>query len=150
MLIPQQYHSAVIGKKGVNSQKISDKFHVNIQFQAKEGSSNQQQSQASSSNGGDSHNHSQEENETAGGSSASSVGNSPAKTNGNGVSADIVLISGFKDDCEKAREALLQLVPQHEDVPFPAKFHKELLADKAKILKDLQQDHNVQINVPKK
>jgi hypothetical protein len=130
----------VIGKKGANSQKISDEFRVNIQFHAK----------GSEANGGE-HNQSQEggENETATTTSpASSADNSPSKSNGG--SPDTVLISGFKDDCEKAREALLALVPQREEVAFSAKYHKDLLADKAKILKDFQNDYNVQVNVPKK
>lgn len=163
--IPQQYHAVVIGKKGVNSQKISEEFHVNIQFHAKDdskpannnrqGGQNQQQKRqkggAAGTNGGDnSHNQSQEEADTpADSSSPPSSAGSPAKTT-NGTSPDIVLISGFKDDCEKARDALLQLVPQREDIPFPAKFHKELLAEKAKILRDLQEDHHVQVNVPKR
>lgn len=140
VVIPQQYHAAVIGKKGANSQKISDDFHVNIQFHAK----------GSEANGGE-HNQSQEggENETATTTSpASSADNSPSKSNGS--SPDTVLISGFKGDCEKAREALLALVPQREEVAFSAKYHKDLLADKAKILKDFQNDYNVQVNVPKK
>lgn len=151
--IPQQYHAAVIGRGGVNSQKISDEFHVNIQFHAKgqEESRNHRGGKSKTTNG-DSHNHSHEDVDTPADSSSppSSIGNSPAKTNGAGESPDIVLISGFKDDCEKARDALLQHVPLREDVHFPAKFHKDLLADKAKLLKDLQQDKKVQVNVPKK
>jgi hypothetical protein len=138
----------VIGKKGANSQKISDVFHVNVQFKAKSSdqqsnSNNNQQAGSSDQpeNGNDSH--SQEDD--AG--SSPSPDNSPSKSS---ESPDVVLISGFKDDCEKARDALLSLVPQSEEVHFPARFHKDLLADKAKILKDLQQKHNVQVNVPKR
>jgi hypothetical protein len=106
--IPNKYHASVIGKKGVNTQRISDDFNVDIQFSAKQdGSEGEQQS-------------------------------------------DIVTVSGLKEDCERAKEALLALVPTTEQVHFPHKFHKDLLANKAEILRDLTSKYNVQINVPNK
>ena len=63
---------------------------------------------------------------------------------------DIVLISGLKDDCERAKQALLDLIPISVDVTFPQKFHKNLLENKAEILRSLGDKHDVQINVPKK
>lgn len=65
-------------------------------------------------------------------------------------SVDIVLISGLKDDCEKAKQALLSLIPITEEAPFPQKYHKNLLENKAEILRDLGIKYDVQVNVPKK
>jgi hypothetical protein len=148
--IPQQYHAAVIGKKGANSQRISDEFRVNIQFQPKGGEGKPEKAEKPekpSQAGNDSSQHSQEDDATnTTGSSPSSPVNSPSKSSsssGGAGSADIVLISGFKDDCERAKEALLALVPLKEDVPFPGKFHRDLLADKAKMLNDIQDEHKV-------
>lgn len=125
--IKHKNHPAVIGKSGVNSQRISNDFNVNIQFPAR--------IQAEQENG--------EQQELNGANTESADPSSPSKL-------DIVLISGFKDDCEKAKEALLSFVPVEENFSFPSKFHKELLANKAEILKDFTQKYNVQINVPKK
>jgi polyribonucleotide nucleotidyltransferase len=139
VVIPQQHHAALIGKGGANSQKISDEFRVNILFQAK--SHNEQDASAAA---------------TASAENGSAESTAEEATNGHAhpgspsKSADVVIISGFKDDCEKAREALLALVPVSEEVKFAAKFHKDLLADKAKLLRDFTQKYNVQVNVPKK
>jgi hypothetical protein len=62
----------------------------------------------------------------------------------------LITISGLREDCAKAKEALLDLVPVTEQVPFPHKFHKELLANKAEILRELTNSTGVQINVPPK
>lgn len=64
--------------------------------------------------------------------------------------SDIIIISGLKDACEKAKEALLALVPTNENFDFPQKFHMNLLVNKAEVLRDLSNKFNVQINVPKK
>ncbi len=64
--------------------------------------------------------------------------------------SDVITISGLREDCEKAKEALLDLVPVSEQIPFPHKFHKDLLANKAEILRELTNSTNVQINVPPK
>lgn len=131
IVIPQQYHSAVIGKRGINSQRISDDYHVNISFHAK------------SSDGGKDEpatNGAHEEHDAA---TAANGSASPSKN-------DIVVISGFRDECEKAKEALLALVPVKEEVPFSAKFHKFLFADKGKILKEITDAYEVMVNVPKK
>lgn len=108
--IKKKNHPAVIGKNGVNTQKISDDFNVNIQFPTR--------------------------------------GNE--EVDEEDPKLDVILISGLKDDCEQAKEALLALVPVDENVDFPAKFHKDLLANKGEALREFIQQYNVQINVPKK
>ncbi len=73
----------------------------------------------------------------------SSIPSSPSKS-------DIIIISGLREDCERAKEALLALVPISENYDFPQKFHKFLLENKAEILKDFSNQFNVQVNVPKR
>lgn len=63
---------------------------------------------------------------------------------------DIFTITGLKENCEKAKQALLDLIPVEENFTFPSKFHKDLLADKAEVLRKLINDYRVQINVPKR
>jgi len=104
--VPQKYHVAIIGKKGANSQKISEEFDVEIQF--------------------------------------------PAKTDKGGDVSDIITISGLSEDCEKAKQAMLDLVPVVENFPFPKKFHKELLANKGEVLNELKEKYNVMVKLPQK
>lgn len=127
VVIPQMHHVAVIGKGGNNSQKISDDFKVELKFPAKS---------TADANGAIEQNGDFEQQD-------SSSQASPSKS-------DIVLISGLKDDCEKAKEALLALVPQSKDVEFPKKFHKELLVNKAEFLINFSNNFKVQVKVPKK
>ena len=131
VVIPQKYHVAVIGTKGANSQEISENFNVELIFPAK--ISSQNDDQGAVENGFDNHND---------------------DVNGVDYSAsskyDIVLISGLKENCEKAKEELLKLVPINENFEFPNEFHKYLLNNKAEFLREVNIQHNVIVNVPKK
>lgn len=129
--VMQKYHVSLIGQKGVNSSKISDQFKVELQFPAKLGSNNENSSTNSvheSENGNEEMNSSPP---------------SPSKS-------DIIIISGLREDCEKAKEALLALVPVSENYDFPQKFHKHLLENRAEYLKDFSDKYNVKVNVPKR
>lgn len=118
--VMQKYHVSLIGKKGINSSQISEQFKVELQFPAK---IDEVQNNDDNEN--------------------SSTPASPSKS-------DIIIISGLKEACEKAKEALLALVPISENFDFPQKFHMNLLVNKAEVLRDLSNQYNVQINVPKK
>lgn len=127
--IMQKHHFSLIGKKGINSAQISDQFKVELQFPAK-----MMNNEESQTNG---------ENHLTENGDDSSTPASPSKS-------DIIVISGLKENCEKAKEALLALVPVSQDFDFPQKFHKFLLENKAESLKDLSNQYNIQINVPKR
>lgn len=127
--IMQKHHFSLIGKKGINSAQISEQFKVELQFPAKLMNNEYSQTNGEghlNENGNDSSNP-----------------ESPSKS-------DIIVISGLKENCEKAKEALLALIPITEDFDFPQKFHKFLLENKAESLKDLSNQYNIQINVPKR
>lgn len=128
--IDQKYHVSLIGKKGINSSQISEQFKVELQFPAK---FNNEMSETNGENlqNGDNNN------------GDSSIPVSPSKS-------DIIVISGLREDCENAKEALLALVPTTENFEFPQKFHRHLLENKAEVLRDLSNQFNIQINVPKK
>lgn len=127
--IPQKHHVNLIGKKGARSSQLSDEFKVEIQFPAKS---------LTAANG------------TTNGSTDHLAMNGNINGGDDAKSVDIVLISGLKDDCEKAKQALLSLIPITEEAPFPQKYHKNLLENKAEILRDLGIKYDVQVNVPKK
>ena len=135
--IPQRYHISLIGKKGINSLQISEEFKVEIQFPAKLAAA------ATEPNGSAEAVNNANSNESEEYSNPSSPAHGPNK-------ADIIYVSGSKENCEKAKQALLALVPINENCDFPQKFHKNLLENKAEILKELSNQFNVQVNVPKK
>lgn len=124
---------------GSNTRKISDDFKVDIKFQAK-GSHSQD---ANNSNDSSENNNSHQETSSSHDTDQDSTSTAASK-------ADTILVSGLRDNCEKAKQALLDLVPITEQVPFPHKYHKDLLANKAEILRELTNNTTVQINVPKK
>lgn len=143
--IPQKFHVSIIGKKGANSQQISDDFRVEIQFPAKsmEQRSNRPTRQNGTIKSTDPNDDESSSDMVIVESETHSAPATPSK-------ADIIRISGLKEDCEKAKEAMLALLPVTEAVPFPHTFHRDLLANKAEILRELTDRYNVQVNVPKR
>ena len=134
--VPQKYHVSIIGKLGVNSQQIIDDHKVELQFPAKSSAeAAAQDTETTTANG--------EENNDAE-STSSGSNKSPAKT------SDIIRITGLADNCEKAKQDILALVPVSERVSFPKRFHKDLVANKAELLIELSNANNIQIKVPKR
>jgi rRNA processing protein Krr1/Pno1 len=139
--VPQKYHAVIIGKKGAYSQQMSDEFKVEIKFPAKgSGSSSNYHNNHHHVNGVEQTNGDHVANDENGVQSASPI---PTKS-------DIIEIKGLKEDCEKAKAAILALVPISEEFSFPKHFHKELISNKAAILNAINDNYNVQVNVPKK
>lgn len=62
--------------------------------------------------------------------------------------SNTVLISGRKENCEKAKEALLALVPITATVSIPFEFHRFVIGQKGVGVKDLMDRCNVNIRVP--
>jgi hypothetical protein len=139
VVIPQKYHVAVIGTKGGNSQEISENFNVELIFPAKaQSQQNDEGSLAPVANGFES-----VENVVVDGIEQQQNGDAASKF-------DVVLISGLLENCEKAKEALLKLVPINENFDFPNEYHKYLLTNKAEFLREVNTQHNVQVVVPRK
>jgi len=121
----QKYHVAIIGKKGASSQQFSERHNVELQFPAQQNDNengNQQQQQV----------------------------NESVQSRKPPPNSDLIYISGLREDCEKAKEAILALIPQTAQTEFPSEFHKLLLVDKALMIRDIDIQINVQTNVPKK
>lgn len=59
-----------------------------------------------------------------------------------------VLITGRKENCEKAREALLALVPITIQVPIPFEFHRFVIGQRGAGVRELMDRCNVNIRVP--
>lgn len=62
--------------------------------------------------------------------------------------ANIVQISGRQENCEKARDALLALVPVTVQVDIPYEYHRFIIGQKGAEVRALMDAHNVNIRVP--
>ena len=112
-----------MGQKGSNVQGITSKFNVQIKFPEK----------AKVPNGD------------------APVVNGEAPTNGNGndhQDCDIIKISGKKENCDAAANALKALVPINIDVEVPYKFHRFIIGQKGVGVRKLMEVHiNIFTNV---
>jgi len=121
--IEQAHHRTIMGQKGSNVQGITSKFNVQIKFPEK----------AKIPNG-----------------DAPAV-NGEAPTNGNGndhQDCDIIKISGKKENCDAAANALKALVPINIDVEVPYKFHRFIIGQKGVGVRKLMEENDVNIKVP--
>ena len=61
---------------------------------------------------------------------------------------DIVVIRGSPANCEAAKQALLALVPIVDEIIIPFKFHRFIIGQKGQSVRNLMNNHNVNIAVP--
>jgi len=119
--VEQKYHASIIGKKGETSQQIQDECRVDIQFPAKK------------------------DKENAGAEEPLVNSNSNSNSEPN-----VIKITGLKEDCDRAREAILALVPRADNFDFPSEYFRDLLADKGDIIQKITTVSGCQIKIPKK
>ncbi|OTF83867.1 Vigilin-like protein [Euroglyphus maynei] len=62
--------------------------------------------------------------------------------------ANIVTITGLRENCEKAKQELLELVPVSIEVSIPFEFHRFIIGQKGVEVRDLMDRYNVNIRVP--
>uniref|UniRef100_A0A8D8Q697 Vigilin n=2 Tax=Cacopsylla melanoneura TaxID=428564 RepID=A0A8D8Q697_9HEMI len=62
---------------------------------------------------------------------------------------DIVMIEGSEKNVEKAKEALLDLIPSELKMEVPYEYHRTIIGVKGQKIRVLQDDHNVRIEVPR-
>jgi len=122
--IAQKYHVNLIGKKGATSSEISTKYNVEIQFP--------------------------EKSLNAAASSTEQVNQVESNNESSSSKSDLIRISGLKENCELAKQALFDLVPVQVNVDFAQKYHRNLLENKAELLRDLSTKYDVQVKVPQK
>ncbi|XP_021963131.1 vigilin isoform X2 [Folsomia candida] len=69
--------------------------------------------------------------------------------NGDGARAsDIIRVSGRPENCEAAKNALLEQVPIIIEVDIPFKMHRHVIGQKGKDVRELMKIHDVHIQVP--
>ncbi|XP_076803941.1 vigilin-like isoform X2 [Clavelina lepadiformis] len=118
-VIDEKYHRTVIGMKGKNIQLVTGELNIQVKFPDR------------------------------GNQNAPQNGNEPMQ---NGVededAKNIILITGHKDRCQEAKEALEALVPQVEEVSVPYKFHRYIIGQKGSGVRKLMEEFDVNIGIP--
>uniref|UniRef100_A0A1E1X8G5 Putative vigilin n=1 Tax=Amblyomma aureolatum TaxID=187763 RepID=A0A1E1X8G5_9ACAR len=126
-VIPQQHHRTIMGAKGHKVQRISQEFNVHIKFPERDF---------------------RERGETLENGDVAVNGDAAEEEPGKVRKEDLILITGKQEDCEKAREALLALVPVTQEVEVPFKLHRFIIGQKGAGVRRLMEDHDVNITVP--
>nr|XP_054769281.1 vigilin-like [Lytechinus pictus] len=61
---------------------------------------------------------------------------------------DIIVITGKKDKCDKAKEALLALVPITQEVNVPFDYHRYIIGAKGAGVRHMMEENDVNITIP--
>jgi len=62
--------------------------------------------------------------------------------------SDIIRVSGRPENCEGAKQALLDQVPVILEVDIPLKMHRHIIGQSGKDVRNLMKTHDVHITVP--
>uniref|UniRef100_A0A3B3TUN7 Vigilin n=1 Tax=Poecilia latipinna TaxID=48699 RepID=A0A3B3TUN7_9TELE len=124
-VISQKFHRSIMGPKGSRIQQITRDHNVQIKFPERE------DPQAAV-----------QENGEANGEVKEPVDpNAPKK-------CDVILISGRKERCEAAVEALKVLVPVTIEVEVPFELHRYIIGQKGSGIRKMMDEFEVNIQVP--
>lgn len=115
-IIPQSQHRTVMGSKGKNVQGITSDFNVQIKFPDRENTDEYHDGQVN----GD-------------------VNAEPIRN------CDVIRITGKVDNCNGAKQALLDLVPITISVNVPADLHRSIIGQKGRDVKDFRDRFDVNI-----
>uniref|UniRef100_A0A672JFH9 Vigilin n=1 Tax=Salarias fasciatus TaxID=181472 RepID=A0A672JFH9_SALFA len=126
-VIPQKFHRSIMGPKGSRIQQITRDHNVQIKFPERE---DPQAETAVQENG-----------------EASEEVREPADPNAP-KKCDVIVISGRKERCEAAVEALKALVPVTIEVEVPFELHRYIIGQKGSGIRKMMDEFEVNIQVP--
>uniref|UniRef100_W5ULR3 Vigilin n=1 Tax=Ictalurus punctatus TaxID=7998 RepID=W5ULR3_ICTPU len=129
-VIPQKYHRSIMGPKGARIQQITRDHNVQIKFPERE------DAQASQAEG-----QVQENGEANGEVKEIADPTVPKK-------CDVIVLSGRKERCEAAVEALKALVPVSIEVEVPFELHRYIIGQKGSGIRKMMDEFEVNIQVP--
>uniref|UniRef100_A0AAX7UVW2 Vigilin n=1 Tax=Astatotilapia calliptera TaxID=8154 RepID=A0AAX7UVW2_ASTCA len=125
-VIPQKFHRSIMGPKGSRIQQITRDHNVQIKFPEPAPPAEAPV----------------QENGEADGEVKEPVDpNAPKK-------CDVIIISGRKERCEAAIEALKALVPVTIEVEVPFELHRYIIGQKGSGIRKMMEDFEVNIQVP--
>uniref|UniRef100_A0A8C2YJJ1 Vigilin n=1 Tax=Chinchilla lanigera TaxID=34839 RepID=A0A8C2YJJ1_CHILA len=127
--IPQKFHRSVMGPKGSRIQQITRDYNVQIKFPDREETPAHGMEHTIQENG----------DEASEGREADP--GSPRR-------CDIITISGRKEKCEAAKEALEALVPVTIEVEVPFDLHRYIIGQKGSGIRKMMDEFEVNIHVP--
>ncbi|XP_047399971.1 vigilin isoform X1 [Sciurus carolinensis] len=127
--IPQKFHRSVMGPKGSRIQQITRDHNVQIKFPDREENPVHSAEPAIQENGDEA------------GEGREAEPGSPRR-------CDIITISGRKEKCEAAREALEALVPVTIEVEVPFDLHRYIIGQKGSGIRKMMDEFEVNIHVP--
>ncbi|MXQ98295.1 hypothetical protein E5288_WYG018460 [Bos mutus] len=130
--IPQKFHRSVMGPKGSKIQQITRDYNVQIKFPDREENPGHSVEPAVHENGEDA---------AEGREGKEAEPGSPRR-------CDIIVISGRKEKCEAAKEALEALVPVTIEVEVPFDLHRYIIGQKGSGIRKMMDEFEVNIHVP--
>jgi len=125
--VEEKYHRTLIGKGGENVQKVQNDFNVQVKFPNR---GNRNNSDAAPQTNG----------ETEVDEEAKQKEEIRRKT---------IVIDGHKDKVILAIDALKALIPISEEVSIPYTYHRYIIGEKGKKVRELMDKCNVHVNIPK-
>ncbi|XP_066454614.1 vigilin [Eleutherodactylus coqui] len=131
-MIPQRFHRSIMGPKGSRIQQITREHGVQIKFPDRE-----ENPQAATN----AESPAQENGEEGAENKIAADPGSPKK-------CDIIVISGRKERCEAACEALKALVPVSIEVDVPYDLHRYIIGQKGAGIRKMMDEFEVNIQVP--
>ncbi|KAG9494350.1 hypothetical protein GDO78_001941 [Eleutherodactylus coqui] len=131
-MIPQRFHRSIMGPKGSRIQQITREHGVQIKFPDRE-----ENLQAATN----AESPAQENGEEGAENKIAADPGSPKK-------CDIIVISGRKERCEAACEALKALVPVSIEVDVPYDLHRYIIGQKGAGIRKMMDEFEVNIQVP--
>ncbi|XP_022367336.1 vigilin isoform X2 [Enhydra lutris kenyoni] len=130
--IPQKFHRSVMGPKGSRIQQITRDYNVQIKFPDRE----------------ENPVHSVEPPVQENGDDAGDGRDIKEADPGSPRRCDIIIISGRKEKCEAAKEALEALVPVTIEVEVPFDLHRYIIGQKGSGIRKMMDEFEVNIHVP--
>ncbi|CAM4721563.1 unnamed protein product [Lepidochelys kempii] len=130
--IPQKFHRSIMGPKGSRIQQITRDYGVQIKFPDREENPAPATEPAMQENG---------EESGEGKEAKEADPTSPKK-------CDIIIISGRREKCEVAKEALQALVPVTTEVEVPFDLHRYIIGQKGSGIRKMMDEFEVNIQVP--
>lgn len=127
--IPQKFHRSVMGPKGSRIQQITRDYNVQIKFPDREETPAHGVEPAIQENGDE-------------------AGEGREADPGSPRRCDIIIISGRKEKCEAAKEALEALVPVTIEVEVPFDLHRYIIGQKGSGIRKMMDEFEVNIHVP--
>ncbi|XP_061098856.1 vigilin-like [Conger conger] len=129
-VIPQKFHRSLMGPKGSRIQQITRDHNVQIKFPDREDAQGSPTEPVAQENG-----------VTNGEEKEPADPDVPKK-------CDIIVLSGRKERCEAAVEALKALVPVSIDVEVSYELHRYIIGQKGSGIRKMMDEYEVNIQVP--